>query len=119
MEMEKNLELLRNHILLKYGNDKLTTADNYCRCLWKFLNHFKDYSQPKAINDDLIIAYLLTIPERSNRCTHHSAIKKFYYLKGQDLHRLHRINYLEMYEGMFALAPDLLNQAVVCITYYC
>lgn len=94
MEIEKNLELLRNHILLKYGDDKKNTADNYCRCLWRFLNHFKDYSQPKAINDKLIVEYLLTIPGRSNRCTHHSAIKKFYYLKGQS-HKFKYIPYPE------------------------
>lgn len=99
MEIEKNLELLRNHILLKYGNDNFATADNYRRCLWKFLNHFKNYSQPKAIKDEDIIKYLLTISGRSNRCTHHSAIKKFYYLKGQ-AHKFKYIPYPEKEEKL-------------------
>lgn len=99
MEIEKNIELLRSHILLKYGDDKRNTADNYCRCLWRFLNHFKEYPQPKAINDDLIVEYLLTIPGRSNRCTHHSAIKKFYWLKRQP-HKFQYIPYPEKEEKL-------------------
>lgn len=94
MEILKNVEMLRNHIMLKYGVDKKCTADGYGRCLWRFLNHFKDYKEPKYINDDLIISYLLTIHGRSNRCTHHSAIKKFYYLKGQP-HKFKYIPYPE------------------------
>lgn len=99
MEILKNVELLRNHIMLKYGSDKLATADQYGRCLWRFLNHFKEYKEPKAINDDLIIEYLLTIPGRSNRCTHHSAIKKFYYLKNQP-HKFKYIPYPEKEEKL-------------------
>lgn len=94
MEIRKNIELLRNHILLKYGNGSTNTANNYCNALERFLNNFKDYPEPKAINDDKIIEYLLAIPGRSNRCTHHSAIKKFYFLKGQT-HKFKYIPYPE------------------------
>ena len=94
MEILKNVELLRNHLLLKYGTDKMATAKSYCGALTKFLYHFQEYPEPKAINDDMIIEYLLAIPSRSHRCTHHSAIKKFYYLKGQ-AHKFKYIPYPE------------------------
>lgn len=105
MEILKNVELLRNHIMLKYGIDKLATADNYGRCLWRFLNHFKNYKEPKYVNDDDIIKYLLTIPGRSNRCTHHSAIKKFYYLRGQS----HKFKYIP-YPGKEEKLPIHVNK---------
>ena len=94
MEILKNVETLRRHLLLKYGVDKINTAKSYCGALTMFLVHFKDYPEPKAVSDDLIIDYLLKIPGRSNRCTHHSAIKKFYYLKGQP-HKFRYIAYPE------------------------
>ena len=83
MEIRKNIELLRNYILLKYGIDRVNTANNYCCALAKFLNYFKECPEPKAISDNKIVNFLLTIPGRSNRATHHSAIKKFFMLKGQ------------------------------------
>lgn len=94
MEILKNVKLLRDHIMLKYGVDKYNTAKNYCGALEKFLIYFKDYPEPKAINDEKIVEYLLQIPGRSNRCTHHSAIKKFFYLKGQP-HKFRFIPYPE------------------------
>ena len=94
MEIIKNVKLLRDHIMLKYGTDKLATANTYCGALTKFLYHFQEYSEPKAINDEKIVSYLLQITGRSNRCTHHSAIKKFYYLKGQ-FHKFKYIPYPE------------------------
>jgi integrase len=99
MEILKNVKLLRDHILLKYGTDKLATATTYCGALTKFLYHFESYPEPKSISDEKIIEYLLAIPGRSNRCTHHSAIKKFFYLKGQP-HKLKYIPYPEKEEKL-------------------
>ena len=94
MEIRKNVELLRNHILLKYGADRYNTARNYCGALYKYLQHFIDYSEPKSVDDEKIVKYLLTIPGRSSRCTAHTAIKKFYYLKNQS-HKFRFVPYPE------------------------
>lgn len=99
MEILKNVKLLRDHIMLKYGIDKMATATVYCGALTKFLYHFQDYSEPKSISDEKIVEYLLAIPGRSNRCTHHSAIKKFFYLKGQP-YKLKYIPYPEKEEKL-------------------
>lgn len=92
MEIRKNVERLREFIMFKYGSEN--TAKNYCSALEKFLYHFKEYPEPKSISDDLIIKYLLSIPGRRNRCTHHSAIKKFYFIRGQK-HKFKYIPYPE------------------------
>lgn len=81
MEVSKNIELLRNYIMLRYKS--YNTAKTYCNALSLFLRYFINYSEPKAINDELIIKYLLSIPGHSNRRSHHSAIKLFYRIKGQ------------------------------------
>lgn len=128
MEIRKNVELLRNHIMLKYGIDKLNTADNYGRALYRFLIYFKDYPEPKSISDEKIIEYLLTIPGRSNRCTHHSAIKKFYYLKNQP-HKFKYIPYPEKedrlpihvskeeFMKMISVCKNNKHRALICLMF--
>jgi len=92
MEIIKNVQLLRDYILLKYQSEN--TAKNYCGALTMFLAYFKDYPEPKAVSDEKIINYLLQIPGHSNRRTHHSAVKLFYRLKGQQ-HKFRFIPYPE------------------------
>lgn len=92
MEILKNVRALRDHIMLKYGS--LNTSKTYCNALTMFLAHFKQYPEAKAISDEKIIAYLLTIPGHSNRRTHHSAVKLFYKIKGQP-HKFRFIPYPE------------------------
>lgn len=58
------------------------TKKNYCCALNMFLEKHKSYSHLKDISDDVILKYLLAIPGRSNRCTHHSAIKLMLRLHG-------------------------------------
>lgn len=92
MEILKNVNLLRDYIMLKYQSHN--TAKNYCSALTMFLVHFKDYPEPKAVSDEKIIDYLLQIPGHSNRRTHHSAVKLFYKVKGQP-HKFRFIPYPE------------------------
>lgn len=92
MEILKNVNLLRDYIMLKYESHN--TAKNYCSALTMFLVHFKDYPEPKAVSDEKIIDYLLQIPGHSNRRTHHSAVKLFYKVKGQP-HKFRFIPYPE------------------------
>ena len=58
------------------------TKKNYVGALKIFLFKHSKYSHLKDISDDVILKYLLTIPGRSNRCTHHSAIKLMYRIYG-------------------------------------
>lgn len=81
MEILKNVQSLRDYIMLKYQSEN--TAKTYCGALTLFLAHFKDYPEPKAVSDEKIINYLLQIPGHSNRRSHHSAVKLFYRVKGQ------------------------------------
>ena len=92
MEILKNIQLLRDYIMLKYQSHN--TAKNYCGALAMFLHHFKEYPEPKALSDEKIITYLLGIPGHSNRRTHHSAVKLFYKIKGQT-HKFRFIPYPE------------------------
>ena len=92
MEIIKNVQLLRDHIMLKYGS--INTAKNYCSALTMFLVHFKEYPESKAVSDEKIIDYLLGIPGHSNRRTHHSSVKLFYKIKGQP-HKFRFIPYPE------------------------
>lgn len=69
------VESLLNYCeLRKFSED---TKRNYSGALKMFLGKFKG-KRPFEISDDEIEKYLLEIPGRSNRCTHHSTIKLFY-----------------------------------------
>ena len=68
-------QLLQDKIKLK--NYSENTHRNYLCALRMFRAHFKGL-RPHEISDEKIEQYLLQIPGRTNRCTHHNGIKFFY-----------------------------------------
>lgn len=74
---------IRNHIVdfsneIKRKGYRDQSVKNYVSCLERFLNHFHDKPQPKAINESDIKAYLSQFSEHNTQRAHHSAIKCFY-----------------------------------------
>lgn len=82
MEILNTVKLFREFILFKYGSEN--TAKNYCQAVSLFLNHFKDRAEPKAVNADEIIQYLLKFENLHTRRNAHSAIKLFYKHKSKN-----------------------------------
>lgn len=88
MDIGKVVKRVSDYIDQKYikkeGEEISNTNRNYCSALKMFLYHKEHvgYSHLKDISDDVILKYLLAIPGRSNRCTHHSAIKMMYRVHG-------------------------------------
>lgn len=76
------LNLFREYIMYKY--DSKNTSDAYVSAVGVFLNHFKEKSEPKEINADEVIKYLMDIPNLHTRRNSHSAIKLFYKHKSKN-----------------------------------
>lgn len=68
----------------KEGEKISNTNRSYCSALRMFLydERHRQYSHLKDISDDVVLKYLLAIPGRSNRCTHHTVIKLMFRLHG-------------------------------------
>ena len=88
MDIGKVIQRVSDYIdqkfIKKNGEDMSNTNRTYCSALRMFLYHsnHKKYTHLKDISDDVILQYLLSIPGRSNRCNHHSAIKLMYRVHG-------------------------------------
>lgn len=82
MEVLNTLNRFREFIMFKYNS--ANTADAYCSAVGVFLNHFKERAEPKDINADEIIAYLMTIHNLHTRRNAHSAVKLFYKHKSKN-----------------------------------
>lgn len=72
MNYEKSVKPIESFLqyceLKRFSED---TKRNYCSALKMFIYNFEG-KRPFEISDDEIEKYLLAIPGRSNRCTHHS-----------------------------------------------
>lgn len=82
MEILNNVKSFREFIMFKYKSEN--TAKNYGSALAFFLSHFKDLKEPKDINADMIIKYLMRYDNLSTRRNAHSAIKLFYKYKSKN-----------------------------------
>ncbi len=79
MEILNNVKSFRQFIMFKYKSEN--TAKNYGSAVASFLAHFKHLKEPKEINADQIIGYLMQFENLSTRRNNHSAIKLFYRYK--------------------------------------
>lgn len=80
--IQKASDFIDQRFIKREGEEQGNTNKNYCSALRSFLYKHKSYSHLKDISDEVILKYLLSIPGRSNRCTHHSAIKLMYRVHG-------------------------------------
>lgn len=76
MNIERHVSDLRQFIQYKFGGTN--TYKTYCGHVKAFLYTHIQISQPKAITAQMIIEYLVKIPNFSTRSSAHSAIKFFY-----------------------------------------
>ena len=82
--VQKVSDYIDQKFIKKEGEVVSNTNRNYCSALKMFLCH-KDhirFSHLKDISDEVVLKYLLAIPGRSNRCTHHTVIKLMFRLHG-------------------------------------
>lgn len=81
MEILNNVKSFREFIMFKYKS--FATAKNYGSAVATFLSYFKHKDEPKDVNADEIIKYLLQYQNLSSRRNAHSAIKLFYKYKSK------------------------------------
>lgn len=82
MEIINNVKSFRQFIMFKYKSEN--TAKNYGSAVTHFLSHFNECKEPKDINADMIIGYLMQYDNLSTRRNAHSAIKLFYRYKSKN-----------------------------------
>lgn len=82
MEILNNVKSFRDFIMFKYKSEN--TAKNYGSAVASFLANFNDLKEPKDINSDMIIGYLMKFDNLSTRRNAHSAIKLFYRYKSKN-----------------------------------
>lgn len=132
MEIGKVLEKVSDYIDQKYpkSNGENNTKKMYLSCLKKFLFKHKSYTHLKDINDDIILKYLLSIPGRSNRCSHHSAIKMMFKVHGLK-NKMRYIPYPEKedklpihvnqeeFMRMLSVCDNKKHQVIICVLFDC
>lgn len=126
MDIEKNIKKVSDYCDQKFGetNTKLT----YTSALKIFLSKFPNVYHLKDISDEKILEYLLTIPGRSNRCNHHSAIKLMYKINGfknkmrfipypdkEDKLPIH-VN-IDEFMKIFAVCENEKHRAIICLMF--
>ena len=116
----------------KDGETQSHTNKNYCSALRMFLydpRHASIYNL-KDFSDAVVLRYLLTIPGRSNRCTHHTAIKLMLRLHGFP-NRMRFIPYpdkedklpvhvnLKEFASMMGVCENQKHRAIIALMFDC
>ena len=136
MDKGKIVQKVSDYIDQKYmkkeGEERSHTNKNYCSALKMFLYHpaHIHFSHLKDISDDVVLQYLLAIPGRSNRCTHHTAIKLMFRLHGFP-NKLRFIPYpdkeeklpvhvnLQEFAAMMSVCKNLKHRAIIALMFDC
>lgn len=125
---------IRNHILefsneIKRKGYRDQSVKNYVSCVEKFLNHFIDRSQPKAINELDIKTYLSIFTEHNTQRANHSAIKCFYKYVIRQPEKFKYIEYckrsrklpivfsVEEIQKLFNACSNLKHRAIIALMY--
>ena len=125
-EIQKAIKKVSDYCDQKFG--ETNTKHTYCSALNMFLSKFNSAYTLKDISDEKILEYLLTIPGRSNRCNHHSAIKLMYKVHGfknkmrfipypdkEDKLPIH-VNKDE-FMRMFIVCENMKHKAIICLMF--
>lgn len=125
---------IRNH-LLEFSNEierkgyRDQSVKNYVSCVEKFLSHFQNRPQPKAINESDIKSYLARFSEHNTQRAHHSAIKCFYKYVIRQPEKFRFIEYckrsrklpivlsVEEIQKIFNACSNLKHKAIIALMY--
>lgn len=125
---------IRNHVL-EFSNEitrkgyREQSVKNYVSCVERFLNHFTDRPQPKAINESDIKAYLSQFKEHNTQRAHHGAIKCFYKYVIRQPEKFKFIEYckrsrklpivfsVEEIQRLFNACSNLKHRAIIALMY--
>jgi len=125
---------IRNHVLefsneIKRKGYRNQSVKNYVSCVERFLNHFIDRPQPKAINEIDIKAYLAQFKEHNTQRAHHGAIKCFYKYVVRQPDKFKFIEYckrsrklpivfsVEEIQRLFNACSNLKHRAIIALMY--
>jgi len=127
MEIRNNLIEFSNEIRRKGYREQ--TVKNYVSCVDRFLNHFKDRPQPKAVNESDLKAYLAQFKEHNTQRAHHGAIKCFYRYVVRQPEKFKYIEYckrskklpivfsVEEIQKLFNACGNLKHRAIIALMY--
>lgn len=127
MEIRNHLLQFSNEIRRKGYRDQ--SVKNYVSCVERFLNHFENRPQPKAINESDIKSYLARFSEHNTQRAHHSAIKCFYRYVVRQPEKFRFIEYckrsrklpivlsVEEIQKLFNACPNLKHKAIIALMY--
>ena len=121
----------REFILFKYKSEN--TAKNYGSAVASFLSHYNVEKEPKDINADMIINYLMQFDNLSTRRNNHSAIKLFYKYKSKhgESSKFRYIPYPEKpdtlpihvntneFIQLFQVCDNLKHKTIICLMFDC
>lgn len=129
MNNRKWLERFSIDLRVKYNSS--ATVKAYHRAVTKYLEHFKNYREPKEIPSIEIKKYLLTFSSHNTRKHMHCAIARFYELTVGMPAKIKRIPYpkkqktlpqvihqAELIEKIHAI-KNLKHKAILMITFCC
>jgi integrase/recombinase XerD len=127
MEIRNNLLEFSNEMKRKGYREQ--SVKNYLSCVEKFLHHFKDKPQPKAINEADIKAYLGSYTEHNTQRSVHSAIKCFYHYVVKQPDKFKYIEYckrsrklpivfsVEEIQKLFTACKNIKHKAIMALMY--
>lgn len=121
----------REFILFKYKSEN--TAKNYGSAIASFLSYHSNEKEPKDINSDMIIKYLMQFENLSTRRNNHSAIKLFYRYKSKhgESSKFRYIPYPEKpntlpihvnmseFLQMIKVCENKKHRAIICLMFDC
>ena len=121
----------RGFIMFKYKSQN--TAKNYGSAVISFLSHYSGEKEPKDINADMIINYLMQFDNLSTRRNNHSAIKLFYKYKSKhgESSKFRYIPYPEKpdtlpvhvnmneFLQMIKVCENKKHRAIICLMFDC
>lgn len=129
--ISNTVKSFRQFIMFKYKSE--ATAKNYGSAVASFLSYYREEKDPKEINADQIICYLMQYENLSTRRNAHSAIKLFYRYKSKhgESNKFRFIPYPEKpdtlpihvnkeeFMKMISVCDNKKHRAIICLMFDC
>lgn len=129
MNIRKYIDDYSRDIQLVYNSD--ATKENYKSQVWRFLNHFKDEVEPKAIPNEKIKDWLLQAKTINSRKHRLCAINSFYKITVGMPSKIQKIPYpksekklpivlsQDEVQKMFDVCENLKHKVILALLYSC